>query len=483
MRVGVVLVGLAVTVLIGLMRVGVVLVGLAVTVLIGLMRVGVVLVGLAVTVLIGLMRVSVILVGLAVTVLIGLMRVGLVLGGLGVGVVVLGGVLVVGVLVGLVRVVAVVVCGVVFLVGLVRRGLVGLGLVTVARRISSVVGLAVGGVVLRLGVSVRVLAGILVGLVRVGLVLGGLGVGVVVLGGVLVVGVLVGLVRVVAVVVCGVVFLVGLVRRGLVGLGLVTVARRISSVVGLAVGGVVLRLGVSVRVLAGIVPMLSVGIGLSGAMCVARAVASLPGVGGLVRVGGGRVCCMLFAMRLRVTTVLFDHVVVGRLFGCIRGGLGCVVGLVVVVEDLGELLACLRAVGGGLSRLGGFASKVFGHLVVGRLFGCIRGGLGCVVGLVVVVEDLGELLACLRAVGGGLSRLGGFASKVFGHLVVGRLFGCIRGGLGCLGLVAVACRVSSVVGLAVGGVVLRLRVSIRVLTGIVPMLSVGIGLTGGICVA
>ena len=86
--------------------------------------------------------------------------------------------------------VAVVVCGVVFLVGLVRRGLVGLGLVAVARRISSVVGLAVGGVVLRLGVSVRVLGGILVGLgvgvvlggLGVGVVLGGLGVGVVVLG-------------------------------------------------------------------------------------------------------------------------------------------------------------------------------------------------------------------------------------------------------------------------------------------------------------
>ena len=49
-----------------------------------------------------------------------------------------------------------------------------------ARRISSVVCLAVGGVVLRLGVSVRVLGGILVGLavsvlvglVRVSLVLG-----------------------------------------------------------------------------------------------------------------------------------------------------------------------------------------------------------------------------------------------------------------------------------------------------------------------
>ena len=71
-------------------------------------------------------------------------------------------------------------CGVVVLVGLVRRGLVCLGLVTVVRRVSSVVGLAVGGVVLRLGVSVSALGGVLVGLVRVGVVLVGLGVGVVV---------------------------------------------------------------------------------------------------------------------------------------------------------------------------------------------------------------------------------------------------------------------------------------------------------------
>ena len=193
--------------------------------------------------------------------------------------------------------------------GLVRRGLVCLGLVAVVRRVSGVVGLAVGGVVLRLGGSVRALAGIfgglgvavLVGLVRVGLVLGGLGVGVglAVLGGVLVVGVLGVLV---AVVVCGVVFLVGLVRRGLVCLGLVAVVRRVSGVVGLAVGGVVLRLGVSVRTLGGVMPMLSVGIGLTGAMCVTGAVASLPGVGGLVRVGSGRVCCMLSAMRLLVAT-------------------------------------------------------------------------------------------------------------------------------------------------------------------------------------
>ena len=77
-------------------------------------------------------------------------------------------------------------------------------------------------------------------------------------------------------------------------------ARRISSVVGLTVGGVVLRLGVSVRVLDGIMPMLSVGIGLTGATCIARAVTSLPGVGCLIRVGGRRVCCMLSAMRLLV---------------------------------------------------------------------------------------------------------------------------------------------------------------------------------------
>ena len=200
------------------------------------------------------------------------------------------------------------VCGVVFLVGLVRRGLVSLGLVTVARRISGVVGLTVGGVVLRLRLGVRALTGILVGLgvggvlvglVGVGLVLGGLGVGVVGLGGVLVVGVLGVLV---AVVVCGVVFLVGLVRRGLVGLGLVAVARRIRSVVGLTVGGVVLRLRLSGRVLAGIMPMLSVGIGLTGAICVAGVVASLAGVGGLIRVGGRRVGCMLSAMRLLVAT-------------------------------------------------------------------------------------------------------------------------------------------------------------------------------------
>ena len=50
--------------------------------------------------------------------------------------------------------------------GLICLCLVSLGLVAVARRIGSVVGLAVGGVVLRLGVSVRALAGILVGLVR-----------------------------------------------------------------------------------------------------------------------------------------------------------------------------------------------------------------------------------------------------------------------------------------------------------------------------
>ena len=141
---------------------------------------------------------------------------------------------------------------------------------------------------------------------------------------ILVLFVLVGLVRVVGVlgvldvvVVCGVVFLVGLVRRGLVGLGLVTVARRISSVVGLTVGGVVLRLGVSVRMLDGIMPMLRVGIGLTGAICVAGVVASLPGVGGLIRVGGRRVGCMLSAMRLLVAA----QAVPGRSFllGCVGG--------------------------------------------------------------------------------------------------------------------------------------------------------------------
>ncbi len=77
-------------------------------------------------------------------------------------------------------------------------------------------------------------------------------------------------------------------------------ACRISGIVGLAVGGVVLRRRVGVRALDGVVPLLSVGIGLAGAMCVAGAVASLPGVGGLVRVGGRRVCCILSAMRLLV---------------------------------------------------------------------------------------------------------------------------------------------------------------------------------------
>ena len=93
---------------------------------------------------------------------------------------------------------------------------------------------------------------------------------------ILVLFVLVGLVRIVGVlgvlgvvVVCGVVFLVGLIRGGLiclclVSLVLVTMARRIGSVVGLAVGRVVLRLRVSGRVLAGIIPMLSVGIDLTG---------------------------------------------------------------------------------------------------------------------------------------------------------------------------------------------------------------------------
>ena len=50
----------------------------------------------------------------------------------------------------------------------------------------------------------------------------------------------------------------------------------------------------------GIVPMLSVGISLTGTICIARAVASLAGVCGVVRVGSGRICCRLSAMRLLV---------------------------------------------------------------------------------------------------------------------------------------------------------------------------------------
>ena len=129
---------------------------------------------------------------------------------------------------------------------------------------------------------------------------------------ILVLFVLVGLVCIVGVlgvlgvvVVCGIGFLVGLIRGGLiclclVSLGLVIVARRISSVVGFAVGGVVLRLRVSVRMFDGVVPLLGVGIGLTGAICVAEAVASLRGVGCLVRVGGGCVCCRLSTVWLLV---------------------------------------------------------------------------------------------------------------------------------------------------------------------------------------
>lgn len=50
-------------------------------------------------------------------------------------------------------------------------------------------------------------------------------------------------------------------------------------------------------------PTLSVGIDLTGVMCVAGAVASLRGVGGLVRVGGGRVCCRPSTVRLLVGAV------------------------------------------------------------------------------------------------------------------------------------------------------------------------------------
>ena len=143
----------------------------------------------------------------------------------------------------------------------------------------------------------------------------------------------------VAVVVCGVVFLVGLVRRGLVGLGLVAVARRVSSVVGLAVGGVVLRLGVSVRVLGRIMPMLSVGIGLTGATCVAGAVASLAGVGGLIRMGGRRVCRSLSTMRLFVAA----QGVPGRSF--LLGGGRCVGGAVRTLSCPGGVAVA----GGGIS--------------------------------------------------------------------------------------------------------------------------------------
>lgn len=145
--------------------------------------------------------------------------------------------------------------------------------------------------------------------------------------------VLVGLVRIVGVlgvlgvvVVCGIVFLVGLIRGGLiclclVSLGLVIVARRIGSVVGLAVGRVVLRLWVSVRVLGGIMPMLSVGIDLTGAICVPGAVASLRGFCGLVCVGGGRVCCRPSTVRLLVGAAqgFFEGRVLWGSGGCVGG--------------------------------------------------------------------------------------------------------------------------------------------------------------------
>ena len=162
--------------------------------------------------------------------------------------------------------------------------------------------------------------------------------------------------------VCGVVFRVGLVRRGLVGVGLVTVARRISSVVCLAVGGVVLRLGVSVRVLAGIMPMLSVGIGLTGATCVAGAVAGLAGVGSLIRVGAGHVCRSLSTMRLFVAAAqeFFEGLF---LLGC-GGGVGCAVGGVLLVAAAQEFLEGPllrgngRCVGGAGCAVGSAASSV-----------------------------------------------------------------------------------------------------------------------------
>ena len=191
----------------------------------------------------------------------------------------------------------------------------------------------------------------------------------------------------VAVVVCGVVFLVGLVRRGLVDLGLVAVVRRVSGVVGLAVGGVVLRLGVSVRALAGVVPLLSVGIGLTGAICITGAVASLPGVCGLVRVGSGRVCCMLSAMRLLVATqgIAGRSVLLGR-GGRVGGAVGGVL-FVAATQNIfeGSLLlgSCRRvgyagcAVGSAASSVGGAASiRIHERVVVSavrRAEGGVRG--------------------------------------------------------------------------------------------------------------
>ena len=85
--------------------------------------------------------------------------------------------------------------------------------------------------------------------------------------------------------------------------------------------------------------MLSIGIDLTGAVCVARAVASLAGVCGLIRVGGRRVGCMLPAMRLLVAA----QGVAGRSFLLGRGGR---------VGDAVSTLSCpggVTVAGGGIS--------------------------------------------------------------------------------------------------------------------------------------
>lgn len=77
-------------------------------------------------------------------------------------------------------------------------------------------------------------------------------------------------------------------------------------------------------------PMLSVGIDLTGATCVPGAVASLRGVVGLVRVGGGRVCCRPSTVRLLVGAAqgFFE----GRV---LLGSGGCVGGAVSTLSCLG----------------------------------------------------------------------------------------------------------------------------------------------------
>ena len=123
----------------------------------------------------------------------------------------------------------------------------------------------------------------------------------------------------------------------------------------------VLRLGVSVRALAGVVPLLSVGIGLTGAICITGAVASLPGVCGLVRVGSGRVCCMLSAMRLLVATqgIAGRSVLLGR-GGRVGGAVGGVL-FVAATQNIFEgslLLGSCRRVGYAGCAVGSAASSV-----------------------------------------------------------------------------------------------------------------------------